>query len=387
MLTRLVISLLIALGTASSLIHITSLRHRDPALLVFQVSIQLVALSAGALALIICWGARPKRDTTALAWLLSMLAFAVGVTLVDENRGPQWYVALRDSELLNTFALPFMIGLPGFMAAAFARFTVVFPRELRAEDSARLGTAPYSAGRFGKFEKLINEAFARTASSQTRSRFLSSDKAKLAQCIALFHSRKIWLLGWIPVAAAVLLWPLRRTVLSETAVVILAALYVCTIGVLGIGMGAVTLYTNYRAADEVERGKMLWIVEGFVAALALMTVAEVVNIAADMLNRFDVEEWTFIAVPLAFLIVIASVAAAAFFRGALDPRLMIRKTTISAGIVIIAIFAFAGIETLVADLLAARLGFSPRLGSWIAGGAIAIGLRPLHSWVEARLRA
>lgn len=79
----------------------------------------------------------------------------------------------------------------------------------------------------------------------------------------------------------------------------------------------------------------------------------------------------------------AAVAVAVLYRGAIDPGLAIRKTALYGALGTLLLFVFAGVENVVADLVAERLGFGRSIGSWIAGGTVALAFGPLRD----RLRA
>ena len=251
-------------------------------------------------------------------------------------------------------------GRPGFAAAAFARFSVTFPRDLAAAD---LDGVP----------------------SKPRYSFVSSDRAKLEMWLRFFHSPRVWLLGIIPALIALLISVLPDGLLPEIVVLVLATTYAGAAFFFGGAIAFTYMTHNFRTAGEADRRKMLWILAGGVASIAVLSIVSILQMIADHMDMANADEWLLVAAPAAVLVFVLGIAAAVFLAGAVDPRLAIRRTTVSAIVAGLAIFAFAGLETLVADMLAARMGFSPRIGSWVAGVTVALGLQPLHKVVRTRL--
>lgn len=384
---RILLSLLVLLGWTSSAIHLLDLRPRGLAWNAFEVTLHGAALFAGVLAVVLAWKARAGRDTEALAWLLAFLCSLIGIVLVDTSRGPEWYTALRDHALLITIATPLLAGLPGFMTAAFARFATEFPRPLSAADLQRVQAAPHSAGSLGMFER-VGEAVrsAWTPSPRKRpSRFFTPDDVTLAQSLQLFRSRRVWLLGVIPMLLVVLLRPLPDGIWSDLSTAIMAVSYFAVLMMIS-GLSLTFLQFNFRLADDAERRSTLWLVEGLVAAVAILAVATIINMVAGWMRITAVEEWVLVSVPVALLVFLVCVAIAVFFYGAIDPRLMIRRTAIYGMLTGLGVFAFAGIETIVSDMLAARLGLPPSIGSWIAGATIALAWAPIHGLLRRKFR-
>ena len=382
-LSRTLVSLVVLTGWTSSGIHLMNLRPRGLTWSAFEIMLHVAAGFAGVLAMAIAWKARAGLDSKALAWMLALLCVCIGVVLVDTSRGPAWYTALRDHALLITIATPLLAGLPGFMTAAFARFTVVFPRTLSATDLERAETAPRSIGSLGMFERVGEWLRSERASSQKAkqsSRFFTPDHVTLTESLQLFHSWRVWLLGIIPTLLVVLLRPLPDRVWSDLSTMIIAVSWAAVLMMVS-GLSITFLHINFRLADDAERRRTLWLVEGLVAASAIVAVAGTVNMAAGWMELDVVEEWLLLTVPVALLVFLVCVAIALFFYGAIDPRLTIRRTAIYGVLTGIGVFVFAGIETIISDRLAARLGFSPSIGSWIAGGTIALAWRPIHGWL------
>ncbi|HUP88271.1 MAG TPA: hypothetical protein VM100_02920 [Longimicrobiales bacterium] len=140
------------------------------------------------------------------------------------------------------------------------------------------------------------------------------------------------------------------------------------------------LRSTYARADAGQRREILWIVMG-VAVGAVLIAVDVALIAAYLL--FDVElrvwawdSWLFI---IGLFIGSLMLQAAVFYRGAIDPALLIRRTMLVGVLGPVLIFVFAGIENVAANYLAGWLHFDPRYAGWLAGGTIAVTFGPLRN--------
>jgi len=389
------LTLVVAIGCASSVVHLSTLPAMRPDQLpfrLFEYGLHGGAFLAGALSLLMVWRRRLGAGARALALMLGLLCILIGVVMVTPDRGPAWYQQLRNSATLQLLLTPLLVSIPGFLAAAFARFSVLFPRELQIEDVER---AAHSRGTKGslRFLEQITEYMAmgplqrKLRQAEKSSRFFSSDRQKTEPALLLFRSGRVWILGVIPALLTLLLRPLPPSIWSSASTMILAVVYAGVLLLLTSGIGMTFIIANFKAATQDERRKMLWIVEGIAASIWIAYFGGFVELVGSATGLFQFEEWGLLCVPAALLAFIAGTAFAVFFRGAIDPGLVIRRTTLYGIVASLAIFAFAGIENLVADVLATRLGFSPKLGSWIAGGTIALGFNPVRLAVVRRLAA
>ena len=67
-----------------------------------------------------------------------------------------------------------------------------------------------------------------------------------------------------------------------------------------------------------------------------------------------------------------------FRHGILDPRLAIRRTTVYGALGVLFIVLFAVVESLVSEILEARLGLPTMLGAALAGATVALIVIPLR---------
>ena len=79
-----------------------------------------------------------------------------------------------------------------------------------------------------------------------------------------------------------------------------------------------------------------------------------------------------------FAMLIGGLGFAVLYQGAIDPRLAIRKTTVYGALGILSIILFGVIESLVSELLEARLGLPSMLGAALSGAVVAGMVIPLR---------
>lgn len=84
------------------------------------------------------------------------------------------------------------------------------------------------------------------------------------------------------------------------------------------------------------------------------------------------------------VVLVAGLAIAIFWDGALDPGLVIRETAVYGLLSGILLVLFTGLESVLSDLLALRLDFPERSGGWVAGIVTALVFAPARSRLERR---
>jgi hypothetical protein len=242
-------------------------------------------------------------------------------------------------------------------------FAALFPRRLTIEDLAIVRKSG------GRIRRVLGAPF-----RWLRAKTLNGQFAASAAVVVLALSA--WPGGLLPlIFTLVLLW--------------LAASY---------------LRVGYLVADAEGQRRVLWIVNGFSAAFwlmlvgisAIMVAAVSVGIshgieatlgdelgAASQMPYWLVlaSEWVYI---LALLGILASIAAAMLYRGALDPGLVLRRTTVYGALGVCVAFLFAVLENILSSQVAMRLGMPGATGSWLAGGVTALTVGPLHHRIKRR---
>lgn len=164
-------------------------------------------------------------------------------------------------------------------------------------------------------------------------------------------------------------------------------LIIFTLPIMVMVIGTLNLLTNYRAGTPAERYRIFWVLEAGIVAVTCALLALILEVAVHLLHAASpVALWLHaIMLPLTFLSVVVLLAVAVLYAGALDSRLVIRKTMLYGAVGLTLTALFVGIESLASELLTERLGLPQRAGSWIGGIAVALVFGPIRERVEHRL--
>lgn len=159
---------------------------------------------------------------------------------------------------------------------------------------------------------------------------------------------------------------------------------------IALGVAAAALHgqlSMYRAADAGGRRRVLWLAQGMVAftVVAALQVALVVLTKVTPL-RIPVPGWEYWLRLAALVAGLGFLAVAVFYRGALDPGLVIRRTAVYGILGVGLVFLFTGVETLTSSWLTERLGLGESAGSWLAGSVVALIVGSFHDAVRRRLQ-
>lgn len=141
----------------------------------------------------------------------------------------------------------------------------------------------------------------------------------------------------------------------------------------------------YKAADADGRRRVLWLVQGLVAFAVIggFQVSLVVLVQTTPLE-IPIPGWEYWLRTVALFVALGFIAVAVFYRGALDPGLVVRRTALYGLSGVVLVFVFTAVEDLTASWLADRLGLSENAGSWLAGGVVALLLGPIHAALSKR---
>jgi hypothetical protein len=158
---------------------------------------------------------------------------------------------------------------------------------------------------------------------------------------------------------------------------------------IALGVAAASLFnewTLYRAADAEGRRRLLWLAQGMVAftVVAALQVALVVLTRVTPL-RIPLAGWEYWLRLAALVAGLGFLAVAVFYRGALDPALVLRRTAVYGIVGVGLVFLFTAIEDLTSSWLTERLGLGESAGSWLAGTVIALIVGSLHDALRRRL--
>jgi hypothetical protein len=306
------------------------------------------AIVAGATGLTLTLLARCARapEGRVLALMLAALAFIAGGSeasyLLRQRHDFPW---LLDTGIDFLTPLSFMVA-----AAALLRFTVLFPRPLRAEEIS--GEAIFPRARAW-----------------------------------LMEGRRVWLLGvgialvgeagllaamwWRSrVENPPVVWPLHKLLLVG---ILLFFLTVCV----------ANLRTGYRNASEAGRRRIYWILEGLLAGTVVLLLASAVKLT-EMMGAFEIglRIWYPLTFLASVLVIIVFVGIAMLYEGALDPALAIRRTAKTGAVALVMVAVFAVTQQLVQELLMSSFGLGDRAGGTVTGVIVALSLDPVQRRVN-----
>jgi hypothetical protein len=316
------------------------------------------ALVACALAALLVWKAADRADARALTLFLCFLAIFWGslfrfleVTVGEGTVSAS--LSYGDGWVSRTASFGFVLAV-----AAFVRFSALFPRPLAAD---RLPPAR----RFPALRRL-------------RAAFLSAPVV------------------WGVTAVALILLELAPPVLARLAgvpdtgagapafvpaMIGLALFTYVALPLAAFALGTRNLRASYRSASADERRRILWVVAGFavsawliLGALGLLFAIAALDVQLEALG---------VVVPVAIFIaplVLVTCAAIGILRsGAVDPALVLRRSTVYGALGVLAVIAFASLENALSALVEARLGLPGVIGSMIAGALVAAVLIPVRA--------
>jgi hypothetical protein len=141
-------------------------------------------------------------------------------------------------------------------------------------------------------------------------------------------------------------------------------------------LGGTNLQLAYRSATREGRRRTFWVIEGFVATVAVFTLASLLK-AVQMAGGGQSGEWYSLAVVLAFDVFLGCLTIAMFFSGALDPSLAIKRTAIYGALGLVLVFIFVAVENAVQDHLRAWLHLSDSASGVVIGGTVALTVEPI----------
>jgi hypothetical protein len=145
---------------------------------------------------------------------------------------------------------------------------------------------------------------------------------------------------------------------------------------LGVGLGIRNLSSSYKLAPREDRRRVLWLVSGTSAAGWLLLGGISALVLIPLLD-LDVPPWLvpilagmIVAAPA---VLVATTALALFYAGAVDPGLVLKRSTVAGALGVVGILLFAGMEEALSNWVESRAGLPGMVGSVLAG-AIAAGV-------------
>jgi hypothetical protein len=147
----------------------------------------------------------------------------------------------------------------------------------------------------------------------------------------------------------------------------------------GIVQGVRHLRIRDRTVERAHRQRILWAVLGFFLAMWAIFIGLAGLVPAALATLAVSGGWVWPVLPIlalaaAPLLIVAFLAVAIFYDGAVDPALVIQRMALYGVSGVVLTFLFAGVENLASSALAGRLGLPEASASWIAAGTVAVVL-------------
>jgi hypothetical protein len=372
---QLTLRLLTAAAAVGSLAHVGVLIPRyvitNPAvplsIRIFVGSIVvtvLAALAGSVLALTLVTRSWQRPGVRSLALFLAAVSTLWGsiLRLIEiTTTGSDIQIQLQASNRIELFVLATSVIVA---SASFLRFSALFPSPI---DAAALPPAR----RF----RLLRRA---------RVALLRSGPVWVTSGIALCV-----MLGYGPVAQRVLALvitgaPPTESILADNAtvrrawivglvVVTVATMLVMPVTAMIVGMR--NLLAGYGVSDTEERRRLLWLVAGtsiagwmILVPLLGIPIMALTSLSIDWLSYLAGLLWVF-----APAVLVCAVAAAIFYSGAVDPALVLKRSTIYGILGAAAFVVFTALESVLSNVFEATLGL-PGLAGSITAGCVAAGL-------------
>lgn len=300
----------------------------------------VIGVALAVLVLALLWRAGHLAEARILALFLSVLQYP---GLVMEAAG----VSLG-FQLVASSAMMFVA------VGAFVRFAAVFPRPLRPVDLA------------------------------ARRRWVRGLQALALRPAAVWGGAAV-------AAAAAAAAALERGSLGG---------FITITGFVPILVGVSLLRRSYQVAAPEERRQLLWVVQGFYMAVWVLGLGFTLGMGLAMRDGIRVGMGgeavvsgaallvTNLSVLTAMLIVLCSLAFAIFYHGALEPGLVIQKTTVYGILTVVGAATFGLVENLASDVVLQTAGLPESWGGPIAGavvaGAVTLLRQRVGGWVSRR---
>ena len=187
-----------------------------------------------------------------------------------------------------------------------------------------------------------------------------------------------WSHPWLVIAATAVLCFVAELVLTRAGQV----LAVLCVSMWGFGAAGV-FEAQYRKGSEEDRRRILWMVQGSTLLASIPMCGFLLVMVSIWLHLpFDLEGAEPIAFALGPAALVICWTMAVFLHGAVEPALVIRRSTITGLMSLLLIFLFAGAESLISDQVSPLVGLPQTFSSAVAGGIVALAFVPLNTGLK-----
>ena len=145
-----------------------------------------------------------------------------------------------------------------------------------------------------------------------------------------------------------------------------------------IALGVLNLFSSLVTSTGHDRRRGLWVFVGFSIAMWMVFLAIPLAFIDEETLPVWLTGWSVPFVLLAPAVIVACLAVAIFYRGDLDPALIIRRSTVYGLMAVLFVVLLAVGESLVSDLFVDRIGLSDAAGGALVAGITALLVLPLR---------
>jgi hypothetical protein len=362
---------------------------------IFAIAAGLLGALAIATATLIVWRAADHETNHLLA---AGLGFAVGwYGLAFAPIFAPWpeLAAVQSGSPLLRYVTWLLWALS---LSCMLRFSVRFPAQLRPEDLQRHRvqavdiqnrTMRFFSDIFQERERMgarLRERLPRGLRwiGSATDAYVRFDDRLLDGLLAGVNSGGLWVL------TAILALPLLVSPTEAGAWVIVPVSVWMVLALTAVWNFTVIRYATSPPEDQRRvLGMALALVPGTIAMVA--PLGAFVWVFAGDVDLGSVERMHFLGLAASVLLLppltfsLATLVLAVFFDGAVDPGLVIKRTTVYGILAGVLLFGFGVLENALEDILLTRIGLPPGSGTWLAGGTMAVAFRPLHDFLSTRI--
>ncbi len=341
----------------------------------FRFLIPITQLAAGTAATLLVM--RSGAQTAARALALALAAYWVGTRPL---------IALGLSEPV---ANAIRVVAHWIALGALLRFIALFPRSMPSAVPIDPAARPAA---FDRFRIMMTWLFAKLF---TRGRAVRSAEAHFWLDRLTLDPRIVWPLIFV-IGLATLLYARVGNGDGPGWLQVIRALVF-----IGLVIQALRLIRlRYRSAESDDDSKrLLWLVNGvylvllipFVLVAGLIVFAIAVAATGGIAGNTNEVKWIvqsasyntgILVARLPTILLTAFLIFAVFYKGALDPNLTIRKTTLYGALAIMAMVVFAGFEYLISNQISGFLKLSDGTSNVLAGVLAAAAIAPVRGRVK-----
>jgi class 3 adenylate cyclase len=361
----------------------------------------LAALQGCILCVLLTWKGGRNAAPHALSLGFGGLSFWFALSYLELPYGVILGTAAAGGTSALVVALASTLGF-GVGAAGLIRFAATFPRQLAESDIVAYLTQnalAQSGSRYARTKGRLVQAYgAATASLRARVPLLergfhrmshgysTEDVPQLTRWLAFVQSGWVWAVLTVPAFLLAAYSYLRATGSSDGEFSLLQYSFYSN-ATLAVLLAAYTfLKVGYRTGTDEQQRRTRWIFGAFWSAMALLAVIGTLPFLVALVvgeAGFGLYLYALVLMPaIIALAITGGVGAAVFYQGAVEPQLIVQKSTLYALLGVLLTSAFVALEGAISSQVVVRFGLPSQSGALAAGSIVALLLGPVRRRVE-----